>query len=347
MNDIEKAKREGRGYYTSTRDPNLGANARGLNARAGQVSIGEAGDLKAPIMAVIQVNAGPGDPLRGPHLHYGDAINLIVSGAVCMDGTWLQPGQAKIAPGGLTYGDTIPSQDGYTFLEIWESHVGAMPEYFEPKHQQYYDEVHGKAYAGIFGFPSSKEDTGSAPAQQKPEQIVKFDEPDETWVQTGGLWTKCVFIGPENHPDSPIGIAIKADRNVSDYVASKRSFGTTTMMVVLDGSVMHDGRWMSQGDIYMSPPTEMNGDLVFGPQGALIFIMFDKRSGILPTFSNQIDQENFDNLLRRDAEEVASGKNEKSVAILPLREKHTEGRVIVYDTIEAVATYRAETGTDW
>src|SRR3546814_19938876 len=71
---------------------------------------------------------------------------------------------------------------------------------------------------------------------------------------TGGLWTKCVFVGPENCPDSPVGIAIKADGGVADYVAGKRSFGTTTMTVVLRGNVMHDGRWMSQGDMYMSPP---------------------------------------------------------------------------------------------
>src|SRR3546814_17079437 len=74
-----------------------------------------------------------------------------------------------------------------------------------------------------------------------------------------------------------VGIAIKADGGVADYVAGKRSFGTTTMPVVLRGNVMHDGRWMSQGDMYMSPPDEMNGALVFGPDGAVLFILFDKR----------------------------------------------------------------------
>src|SRR3546814_12499222 len=80
--------------------------------------------------------------------------------------------------------------------------------------------------------------------------VCSSDLPDDTWVKTGGLWTKCVFVGPENCPDSPVGIAIKADGGVADYVAGKRSFGTTTMTVVLRGNVMHDGRWMSQGDMY-------------------------------------------------------------------------------------------------
>src|SRR3546814_1066810 len=86
MNEVEKAKKEGRGYYTSTRDPNLNHNQRGVNVRAAQLAVGVAGDLTAPIMAVIDVNPGPGDALRGQHLHYGDAINLIVTGSVCRDG---------------------------------------------------------------------------------------------------------------------------------------------------------------------------------------------------------------------------------------------------------------------
>src|SRR3546814_18378955 len=76
---------------------------------------------------------------------------------------------------------------------------------------------------------NSKKDAQNAPTPRKPAEIIKFDEPDDTWVKTGGLWTKCVFVGPENCPDSPVGIAIKADGGVADYVAGKRSFGTTTM----------------------------------------------------------------------------------------------------------------------
>src|SRR3546814_8103189 len=79
--------------------------------------------------------------------------------------------------------------------------------------------------AGVFGYLNSKKDAQNAPTPRKPAEIIKFDEPDETWVKTGGLWTKCVFVGPENCPDSPVGIAIKADGGVADYVAGKRSFG--------------------------------------------------------------------------------------------------------------------------
>lgn len=182
---------------------------------------------------------------------------------------------------------------------------------------------------------------------QRAIEIAKFDVLDDTWVQTGGLWTRCVFIGKKNNPDSPVGIAIKAGRDVGDLVAGKRAFSTTTMTVVLSGTVMHDGKWMSQGDIYVSPPNDMSGDLLFGPEGAVIFMMFDKRSGLAPKFANKNDQANFDKLLRKDVDEVASGKIEKSVAILPLRDKYTEGRAIVYNTVEEVAKYRAETGTDW
>src|SRR3546814_532951 len=164
--------------------------------------------------------------------------------------------------------DVCSSDLGYTFLEIFESHPGAKPCYSNPRHQRYFEEVHGEVYAGVFGYLNSKKDAQNAPTPRKPAEIIKFDEPDDTWVKTGGLWTKCVFVGPENCPDSPVGIAIKADGGVADYVAGKRSFGTTTMTVVLRGNVMHDGRWMSQGDMYMSPPDELNGDLVFGPDGS-------------------------------------------------------------------------------
>src|SRR3546814_4837298 len=100
--------------------------------------------------------------------------------------------------------------------------------------------------------------------------------PRSTRTDTLFPYTTLFRSGPENCPDSPVGIAIKADGGVADYVAGKRSFGTTTMTVVLRGNVMHDGRWMSQGDMYMSPPDEMNGDMVFGPDGSVLFL--DRKS---------------------------------------------------------------------
>lgn len=177
--------------------------------------------------------------------------------------------------------------------------------------------------------------------------IAKFNEIDDSWVRTGGLWTRCVFIGKTNSPDSPVGIAIKADREIGDRVAGKRSFGTTTMMVVLSGNVMHDERWLAAGDFYVSPPNEVSGDLVFGSEGATIFIMFDNRSGMIPTFANEKDQANFDKDFRKDVEAVATGQGEKTVPILPLREDYTRGRAVVFKTVEEVAEYRRKTGTEW
>ena len=182
---------------------------------------------------------------------------------------------------------------------------------------------------------------------QRPVEIAKFNELDDSWVQTGGLWTRCVFMGPKNSPDAPVGIAIKADRDLGDHVAGKRSFETTTMTVVLAGTVMHDGRWMLKGDFYVAPPGDINGDLVFGPDGGVIFMMFDNRSGMVPRFADEKDQANFDRLLRKDVEAIATGQTEKSVAILPLREDYVKGRAITHRTVEEVAQYRAETGTEW
>ena len=177
--------------------------------------------------------------------------------------------------------------------------------------------------------------------------IARFNEIDDSWVRTGGLWTRCVFIGKAHSPDSPVGIAIKADREVGDRVAGRRSFGTTTMMVVLSGSVMHDDRWLSAGDFYVSPPNEVSGNLVFGSEGATIFLMFDNRSGMVPRFEDERDQANFDRDFRRDVEAVANGTSEATVPILPLRDDYTRGRAVVFRTLEAVEQYRRQTGTEW
>lgn len=182
---------------------------------------------------------------------------------------------------------------------------------------------------------------------ERPVEVARFNELDETWVQTGGLWSRCVFMGPKNSPDSPVGIAMKAERDMGDFIAGKRSFDTTTLLVVLSGKVMHDGRWMSKGDFYVAPPHEVNGDLLFGPDGGVIFLMFDNRSGMIPRFVDARDQANFDQLLRKDVEAVASGREERSVAILPLRDYFTKARAITHRTIQDVAKYRAETGTEW
>lgn len=344
MSYIEQARKEGRGFYTSIRDQELHFHGRGLNARVALLPVGEPGDTDAPVAAVVQVNPGPGDPLRGRHLHYGDAINLIVDGALCMDGTWLRPGQAKIVPAHFTYGDAVPSAAGCIFLEIFESHGGARPKFADERDERYFVEVHGDVLNALGGGVGEEPALGFVP---RPVEITKFDVPDESWVQTGNMWTKCSFMGAPNNPNGPVCVSIKAGRDVSDLIASKRAFGTTTMMVVLAGTVMHDGRWMSVGDIFVSPPHELNGDMLFGPEGAVVFFMFAKRSGMIPEFADKNDQENFDTKLRRDLEEVALGKAENTVPIFPTREEHVKGRAIVFDTIEDVEQYRAENPAAW
>jgi len=144
MNDIERAWKEGRSFYTSIWDEQLPWQLRGLNARTALVTIGEKGDPNAPIAGVIQIRPGPGDPLRGRHLHHNDAINLVIEGAMFIDGHWLRPGQAKIIPQNFKYGDQITGEDGVIFLEIFADEVGAKPDYDDPSHRDYWKEVHGQ-----------------------------------------------------------------------------------------------------------------------------------------------------------------------------------------------------------
>jgi hypothetical protein len=148
VNQIEEAREAGRGYYTHVKDPDINFSRRGLNARTGMIPLGVEGDRSAPLIGIIWVNAGPGDPLRGRHLHHGDAINLVVEGAMYIDGEWLRPGQAKIIPSQLRYGDQICAPEGVVFLEIFETHDGALPDFDDPMHQQYFEEVHGAHLRG-------------------------------------------------------------------------------------------------------------------------------------------------------------------------------------------------------
>lgn len=143
MTAKEQAKKEGRGYYTHLRDSDHQWAKRGLNARVSMIVVGAEEDPNAPIAAIIWVNSGPGDPLRGRHLHHEDAINLVVEGGMYIDGHWLRPGQAKIVPADVKYGDAIPTQDGVIFLEIFRNRAGAIPEFDNSKHQAYFEEVHG------------------------------------------------------------------------------------------------------------------------------------------------------------------------------------------------------------
>ena len=144
VNDIGKAKQEGRGFYSNVRDPNLNWSKRGLNARTCTISLGPDGDKDSPVAAIVWLNSGPGDPLRGRHAHSCDAINLVVQGGMYMDGIWLRPGQAKIVPADTNYGDATVSGEGCIFLEIFGDHYGARPVYDEPSEMTYWNDVHGK-----------------------------------------------------------------------------------------------------------------------------------------------------------------------------------------------------------
>src|SRR3546814_3542807 len=80
-----------------------------MKARTCTISRGPDGDKDSPVAAIVWLNSGPGDPLRGRHAHSCDAINLVVQGGMYMDGIWLRPGQAKIVPADTNYGDATVS----------------------------------------------------------------------------------------------------------------------------------------------------------------------------------------------------------------------------------------------
>src|SRR3546814_13710322 len=101
------------------------------------------GDQDSPVAAVIWLNSGPGDPLRGRHSHSCDAINLVVEGGMYMDGIWLRPGQAKIVPADTNYGDATVTDEGCIFLELFGDHYGAKPDDDNPEELAYWNEVHG------------------------------------------------------------------------------------------------------------------------------------------------------------------------------------------------------------
>lgn len=143
MSDAEQTRKP-QGFYTSVHDQSLNWLNRGLNARTTMLPIGEEGNPEAPNTLMIWVNPGPGDPLRGRHVHHTDAINLVIEGAMYIDGQWLRPGQAKIIPAEFNYGDQIPGPDGVIFLEIFATFAGSIPDFDDPSHQAYFQEVHGQ-----------------------------------------------------------------------------------------------------------------------------------------------------------------------------------------------------------
>lgn len=140
--------------YTSMHDPSLAWITRGLNANIMPIVLGAAGDPDAPSPVLIDVAPGPGDRLRGMHHHPTDAVNLVIEGAMYMDGVWLRPGQAKVVPAHTAYGDALVGPDGVKFIEIFAGAKGAIPTFTDPEDQAYYEAVHGdsvRAATGLYG----------------------------------------------------------------------------------------------------------------------------------------------------------------------------------------------------
>jgi len=136
--------------FTSMADESLTWLTRGLNVRISMLGLGPLADPTTPVAAVVDVYPGPGDRMRGRHSHSRDAINLVIEGAMYMDGVWLRPGQAKVIPAGTDYGDALVGPRGVKFLEIFSELSGATPEFFDPEDQTYYEQVHGSALTEQF-----------------------------------------------------------------------------------------------------------------------------------------------------------------------------------------------------
>lgn len=110
-----------------------------INVRTAVIVVGDQGDVTAPTIAVINAQPGPGDRLRGRHIHTTDAVNFVVRGAMYMDGDWIHSGEAKVVPGHFEYGDALIGPEGVQFLEIFAAMPGAIPQFVDPLDQEFYD----------------------------------------------------------------------------------------------------------------------------------------------------------------------------------------------------------------
>lgn len=172
---------------------------------------------------------------------------------------------------------------------------------------------------------------------------VHTDEGIE-WVESGGVKFSALFYGGINSPDAPVGVFVKADRDVGDLIAGKHSHDTPTMIIVIDGAIELDGDWLQKGDMSVAESGVCRGDLVVGPYGATFMTLFAKRSGIVPTFADQDDQAAFDETMRDDVTAVARGEVEKSFALLPARATYKNRRGVVFNDIAEVDVWNARGG---
>jgi hypothetical protein len=138
--DAESALFERAGItWTSVDDDNLPWGQKNLNARSALIVLGARDNETAPVVGVVSVGPGPGDRLRGRHTHASAAVNLVIEGALYMDGVWLRPGEAKIVPAEFEYGDGLVGPEGVKFLEIWADQFGVEPAFVDPDDRAFFE----------------------------------------------------------------------------------------------------------------------------------------------------------------------------------------------------------------
>lgn len=131
---------------TSLHDEGLPWGPPVLNARTAFIVLGDVDDPKAVTVGVLNVSPGPGDRLRGRHIHHADAINLVLEGAMYMDGAWLRAGESKIVNANFEYGDALTGPDGVRFLEIWSAQDGAEPVFTDENDHAYFEDVKARGH---------------------------------------------------------------------------------------------------------------------------------------------------------------------------------------------------------
>lgn len=160
---------------------------------------------------------------------------------------------------------------------------------------------------------------------------------DVGWVGEGGIYFDALYFGEPRHPDSPVGVFLKAGRDVADRIAGQRVHSTPVLIAVITGSAEIDGRWFLPGEMQVVRAGVPHGDLVVGPEGVTLLILFAQRSGLVPQFSDPEDQERF-GPLKPVVEAVASGAEEGPLILLPGRPTHRARRGIkVTDAADADA----------
>lgn len=137
--DQNPAPEDGGIIWTAVDDDEL-PWSHNINVRTAVIVVGDQDDVTAPTIAVINAGPGPGDRLRGRHIHTTDAVNFVVRGAMYMDGDWIHSGEAKVVPGHFEYGDALIGPEGVQFLEIFSAMPGAIPQFVDPLDQEFYDD---------------------------------------------------------------------------------------------------------------------------------------------------------------------------------------------------------------